>query len=80
METVERNNIVEYDIVEYVLIRLHRCASLSGPVLFSYHIRAFFLHFKLCNLFVITWLQIRGCIHFIFFLFLHENVNCGYSF
>ena len=54
METVERNNIVEYDMVEYVLIRLHRCASLSGSVLSSYHIRAFFLHFKLCNLFVIT--------------------------
>ena len=28
---------------------------------------------------VISWLQIRGGIHIIFFLFLHENICCGYS-
>ena len=26
-----------------------------------------------------AWLQIRGDIHIIFFLFLHENICCGYS-
>ena len=26
-----------------------------------------------------TWLQIRGGIHIIFFLFLHKNIHCGYS-
>ena len=24
-----------------------------------------------------TYLQIRGCIHIIIFLFLHENIRCG---